>query len=114
MTYSYDRVERGIAKYMDTELIPKLPCDGIRGFGIGVCATLLTRRCTNLLQGLEKNAIIRDMGVIKDGAVDIDLLADACKQNIPASGLTVSLPMGITLRINASDIDTICRCITEG
>lgn len=110
--YTIDQVERGLARYMDTELIPKLPHDGIKGFGIGVFATLLIKRGGVLLQNLEQNAMIRDMGVIKDGTVDIDLLADACKQNIPAGGLTIPV-LGMTFRMDANDIDTMHRCIME-
>jgi hypothetical protein len=51
--------------------------------------------------------------VTPDGAVDLDALRDAARDNIPVGGLVVELPMGITLRITTSDVDSIYRTIRE-
>lgn len=111
---SIDSVERGFARYIDKEIMPAIKTDGIKGFAIGTAASLLVKRGGNLLRSYTQNAILQQMGIVTvDGAVDLDALRDAAKSNLPAGGLLVELPMGITLRINASDVDSLYKAIRE-
>lgn len=111
---SIEAIETGVARYLDKELLPNLPRDGIKGFGIGVAATLMVKRGGGMLRALGNNKIIQGMGIIApDGAVDLDVLREACISNIPKTGLPVQLPMGIAIRISAEDIDKICQYIKE-
>lgn len=112
---SIDAVEKGMALYLDRELLPNLPRDGIKGFGIGVAATLAVKRGGNILRELSQNKVIQSMGLVSpDGAVDLDILREACINNIPSTGLPLELPMGISLRLTDKDIDMMYRYIKEG
>lgn len=112
---SIDAVEKGMALYLDRELLPNLPHDGVKGFGIGVAATLAVKRCGNIIRGLTQNKVIQSMGLVSpDGAVDLDAIREACISNIPSTGLPLELPMGISLRLTDKDIDTMYRYIKEG
>jgi hypothetical protein len=54
------------------------------------------------------------MGLVTaDGAVDLDALRDAARDNLPVGGLLVELPMGISLRINTTDVDSLYKAIRE-
>ena len=111
---SIDSVERGLARYIDKEIMPAIKTDGIKGFGIGVAASLLVKRGGNLLRPYAQNPTLQQMGLVTaDGAVDLDALRDAVKDNIPVGGLLVELPMGITLRGNTSDVDSLYGFIRE-
>lgn len=111
---SIDSVERGLARYIDREILPAIRTDGIKGFAIGAGASLLIKRGGNLLRAYAQNPLLQQMGIVTpDGAVDLDALRDAARDNIPASGLVVELPMGVTLRITTSDVDSIYRVIRE-
>ena len=114
MLYSIEQVESGLARFLDTEMLPKLPTDGLKGFGVGVAATILVRRGGNILRSMKSNTMLNSMGIISaDGAVDIDLLRDALKENIPENGLSVNLPMGILMRFTNNDIDRLYACVKE-
>jgi hypothetical protein len=111
---SIDSVERGVARYIDNEVLPTIKTDGIKGFAIGTAASLLVKRGGNLLRGYTKNPMLQQMGLVTaDGAVDLDALRDAVRDNIPAGGLLVELPMGISIRINTADVDSLYRSIRE-
>ena len=109
-----EAMEQGLAQYLDNEILQNLPRDGVKGFGIGVAATLMVKRGGGMLRALANNKIIQGMGIIApDGAVDLDVLREACISNIPQTGLPVQLPMGLAIRISAADIDKICQYIKE-
>ena len=111
---SIESVERGIARFIDSEIMPAIKTDGIKGFAICAAASLLVKRGGNLLRAYAKNPILQQMGLVTaDGAVDLDALRDAVRDNIPAGGLLVELPMGISIRINTADVDTLYRAIRE-
>ena len=103
---SIDSVERGLARYIDEVFLPSFSRDGVKGFAVGMAASLLVKRGGNVLREYAKNPLLQQMGLVTpDGAVDIDAIRDAAKSNMPTSGLAVDLPMGISLRVNAADVD---------
>lgn len=111
---SIESVERGLARYIDKEIMPAIKTDGIKGFAVGTAASLLVKRGGNLLRGYAQNPMLQQMGLVTtDGAVDLDALRDAAKSNIPVGGLLVELPMGISLRINTADVDSLYKAIRE-
>jgi hypothetical protein len=111
---SIESIERGLAKYIDTQIMPAIKTDGIKGFGIGVAASLLVKRGGNLLRTYAQNPMLQQMGLVTaDGAVDLEALRDAAKENIPAQGMAIDLPAGISIRITNTDVDDLYRAIRE-
>lgn len=111
---SIENIERGVAKYIDTQILPAIKADGIKGFGIGVAASVLVKRGGNLLREYARNPMLQQLGIVSpDGSVDLDLLREAAKENMPAHGMAIDLPMGISLRVNNADIDSIYDAIRE-
>lgn len=111
---SIESIERGLARYIDTELMPSIKTDGVKGFAIGTAAALLVKRGGGILREYAKQPLLQQMGLVTpDGAVDLDALREAAVSNIPATGLVVDLPMGITMRFKADDVDSIYKMIKE-
>ena len=111
---SIECVERGMARYVDEELLPSISCDGAKGFGLGVAATLLTKRGGNVLRQYARAPLLQQMGLTSpDGAVDLEAVYEAAKANIPATGVAIELPLGICIRIRAEDIDKLYEMIRK-
>jgi hypothetical protein len=111
---SIECVERGVARYVDEELLPNISCGGAKGFGLGVAATLLVKRGGNVLREYAKAPLLQQMGLISpDGAVDLEAVYEAAKERFPATGLAIDLPLGICLRITSQDLDRIVEYIRK-
>lgn len=111
---SIESVERGMARYIDAEIMPAIKADGVKGFAVGAAASLLVKRGGNLLRAYTQNPVLQQMGLVTpDGAVDLDALREAAKENIPAGGLQVDLPLGISMRITTTDVDHLYETIRK-
>lgn len=111
---SIEVVERGVARYIDEAILPNIQSDGIKGFAMGMAATVLVKRGGNLLREYAKTPMLQQLGIVTaEGAVDLDLLRDAAKKNMPSNGLSIDAPMGIVIRINGDDIDQLCETIRK-
>lgn len=111
---SIEVVERGAARYIDEAILPNIQSDGIKGFAMGMAATVLVKRGGNLLREYAKAPVLQQLGIVTaEGAVDLDLLREAAKKNMPSNGLSIDAPMGIVIRINGDDIDQLCEMIRK-
>lgn len=111
---SIECVERGVARYVDTEILPHISKNGPKGFAAGMAASLLVKRGGNILREYARKPIMQQLGLVSpDGAVDLDAIREAAKENMPATGLAVDLPMGICLRIGADDVDKVYEMIRK-
>ena len=111
---SIECVERGVARYVDEELLPSISCDGAKGFGLGIAATLLVKRGGNVLREYAKAPLLQQMGLVSpDGAVDLEAVYEAAKARLPATGLPIDLPLGISIRIKAEDINKLYAMIRK-
>ena len=109
---SIESVERGLARYIDESFLPAFPKDSAKGFAMGMAASLLVKRGGNMLKAYAKNPVLQQMGIVTpDGAVDLDVIRDAAMSNVPASGVAVDLPMGLSLRIKQDDVNAIYNAI---
>lgn len=105
---SIDQIQKGIASYLDAELMPKLPQTGLERILIGTGASLLVKRNINKLDMLRQNPIIAAMGIFDDeGNVDIETLRDEVKKQMTDEGIKYEAPIIGTLTFHKSDIDTL-------
>ena len=109
---SIECVERGLARYIDESFLPSFSKDSAKGFAMGMAATLIVKRGGNILRAYAANPVLQQMGIVTpDGDVDMDAIRDAAISNVPASGVAVDLPMGLSLRIKPDDVTAIYNAI---
>lgn len=114
MMVSAAQAAQGLGLYMDRELLPSLPKDGWKGFGIGVAATLLCSRMQGMLEQYVRMPALQQMGLCtKEGSFDLAAVKEAALKSMPEEGLLVNTAMGIGFRIRKEDIEKLVRCIEE-
>lgn len=107
------KVEQGVAAYLDSELMPKLPSTGIEKVLAGTAMGLVIRRSGKILEGLKSNKTVQMLGIMDaEGNVDVDLLKEELKKNIPQDGVKVDVPVIGTLTFHKDDVDKLHEYIT--
>lgn len=111
---STKRAEKGFATFLDREMMSKLPEGSLQKTAIGVASGLMLKKGGDTLENLKNNPFIATLGIFdENGYIDIDLLRDVVKQNIPDMGLKVKMPVIGTLTVHKGDIDMLHRYISE-
>lgn len=106
-----EKVQRGLAAFIDRELIPSL--SGWDKVLVGGGAGLAVAK---LPQMIAQYPIVSALGVYdkENNQVDIDALYKAVTPYIGAEALPVKLPaVGITVKMGRQEIDTLYRYIKE-
>ena len=93
------KIEAGIARYLDAELIPKLPENSWKQFGVGLVSALVAKR---------GGAVLKAFGVVDEaGCWDVDVLREIAKERIPETGLPADVPFIGKLTIYRADVDKL-------
>ena len=106
-----EKVQRGLAAFIDRELIPSL--SGWDKVLVGGGAGLAVAK---LPQIIAQYPIVATLGVYdkENNRVDIDALYQAIVPYIGTEALPVKLPMlGITVKMGRAEIDTLYKYIKE-
>lgn len=102
------KIEKGIAAYLDNELMPKLPSTGIEKVLVGTTISLAIRRSGKIIDSYKDNKVVKMLGIMDDaGDVDVDVLADELKKNIPNEGVSIEFPVIGSLNIRKKDVDDL-------
>lgn len=115
---SIERLEAGIAKWIDNEVAPKIPTDGPYGqlkklAAVSGAIYVVRRRLRDFVGG----PAAEQMGILNgDGDLDVRGLAEIVKGHIPEKGLKVPVPMlqEMALTFRADDVDVLLKYIEEG
>ena len=107
------KIEQGIAAYLDSELMPQLPNTGIEKVLAGTAMSLAIRRSGKILDGYKNNKAVQMLGLMDaEGNVDVDVLAEELKKNIPAEGVKIDVPIIGAMTFHKEDVDKLHEYIT--
>lgn len=109
-----DKIERGVATYLDNELMPQLPSTGIEKVMAGTAIGLLIRRFGFIIESYKGSKTVQLLGIMdEEGNVDVDIVADELKKNIPPEGIKMELPVIGNLKFHKDDITKLHEYIIE-
>lgn len=110
---SIDKIEQGVAAYLDSELMPQLPTNGVQKVIAGTAISLLIKRSGMILESYKNNQLVKMLGIMdSEGNVDVDILAEELKKNMPKEGVKVDVPVIGTLTFKENDIEKLYEYIT--
>lgn len=108
------KVQQGVAKFVDAEIIPRLSV--VEKLVVGGGAGLITSKLPEVLGKYADNNIFSALALYdaEHGEIDIDALYNAVKPYIGPDPIPVKIPIaGITLKFTQREIDTLYKYIME-
>lgn len=111
---SVDKIEKGIAGYLDAELMPQFKGGSIEKVIAGTTVSLALRKTGAMIDSFKDNPAIKALGIMNsDGDVDIDAIAEELKKNIDKNGVKIDVPMLGTMTFHKDDVDKLYKYIME-
>lgn len=108
------QVQQGVAKFVDTEIIPRLST--VEKLVVGGGAGLVTAKLPELVKQYSNSKFVSAMGLydVEHGEIDLDALYNAIKPYIGADPIPVTIPyVGLKLKFTQREIDTLYKYIKE-
>ena len=108
---SLDKVQRGVAAYISSELEPKL--DGMKKWLFAIAsAEIVSTILPAYLKQLSQNKMVALTGMVsEDLSVDIERLYKRVRPAAERSPARIELPIIGGISFNASDVDALYDCI---
>ena len=109
----YTKVINGLSKYIDEEIVNKLT--GINRWAVGVIATGIINRSTNIFNNLKVHPLIKMMELVNEkDEIDIEFIYRETKKQAQKSAVTMEIPLAGTLTLNEQDVDKLYGLIMGG
>ena len=103
-----ENIQRGVAAYLDNEMMPQFPVNGIEKVLAGTAMSLAIRRSGVIMGSLKDNKSVQMLGIMDtEGKVDVDVLAEELKRNIPVDGVKIDVPFIGVLTFHKADVDKV-------
>ena len=108
--YSYDKVMNGLAKYIDTEIVSKVP--GWKKWIVGSGIGMLLSNAENVVTQIKNNEFVKLLNIIDDyNNIDVENIYKELKRQAQKGSIEVELPMVGTFVLNEQDVDKLYRLI---
>lgn len=108
--YNYDKVINGISKYIDSEIVSKLP--GWKKWVLGSGMGMMLSNSSNIYEQLKNNEFIKMLNIIDtNGNVNVDALYIELKKQAQKGSATIEFPMIGAFMLNEQDVDKLYNFI---
>ena len=106
-------IEKGVAAYLDAELMPQLDRSGWERVIVGTAVSLAISKVGTIAASYKDNKMVKMLGIMDDaGNIDVSTIAEEAKKNIGKEGFNVEVPILGTLTFHADDVDKLCNFIS--
>lgn len=108
------QLQAGVGRYIETEIISKIP--GWQRWVIGAGVSRLLSRSTEVFNQLKESKLVQLLGVIDPATdqIDIDALYSEFAKQAQQSAITFDVPLVGALTLNAQDVDKLYQYIIGG
>lgn len=108
----FGQVQKGVAAYLDNELMPLIDDSSWKKVMVGTALSLGIKRADAYLPILQNNQFVKMLDILdEEGNVDVDVLAPEIKKNMSADGMKVELPVLGTVTFKSGDVDKVLQYI---
>lgn len=110
---SVEKIQKGAARFVDVEMLPKL--DGKDRWIVAAGVSLYLSRLPAIIQGIKNNPAVKILNIIsEDGqSIDFDMLISSIKPAAQQTPASFKIPFGGTLNFTIEDIETLKTYIMQ-
>lgn len=106
------QIQSGLAAYLDAEMMPKLPANGVQKVITGAAMGLLIKRSGAIIQEYSQHPFVKMLGITdENGNWDLDTLKAEVKKQIDGNGFDVEVPMLGIMTFHQADVDKLVTYI---
>lgn len=108
----FEQVQRGVAAYLDREIMPVFKDEGWKRVAAGAAIALAINRAGGFVPMLSQHQVIRTLGVMdEEGNVDVEALVPVLKDQLAKEPMDLNIPMLGTLTFRENDVDKLYEYI---
>lgn len=107
---SIHHIEKGIANYIDNEIMAKFPSGTWQKVAISSLVAIAVHKYANVLA---ENRALQTMGIVEGDMADIEAYAEEIKKTMPGTGVKIDVPMLGEIILTAPDVDVIVNYINQ-
>lgn len=109
---SFDKVQKGVAAYLDAEVMPAFKNDGWKRVLVGTAIGMALNKSANYIPVLQENAMVKTLGLIDEqGNVDVESVVPVLKDQLSKEPMVVTIPMLGDLTFGPADVDRLYEYI---
>ena len=105
------RVLRGIAAYIDDEIVSKL-AGSWKAWALGGLAAIAVNRGDALITQYASHPVVKGLGLMDGEMIDVDVIINELRRQASRSTATIDVPLIGPITFGSSDIDSLYRHIT--
>lgn len=106
------QIQSGLAAYLDAEMMPKLPANGVQRVITGAAMGLLIKRSGAIIQEYSQHPFVKMLGITdENGNWDLDSLKTEVKKQIDGNGFDIEVPMLGVMTFHQADVDKLVTYI---
>lgn len=104
----FAQIQKGVAAYLDNEVMPMFKDDGWKRVAAGAAIALAIQRSDKFLPIITTNQFVKSMELADDeGNIDIESLIPLVKGQLDKEPLSVNVPMIGNLIFRPADVDKL-------
>lgn len=105
---SIANIQKGLAAYLDNEVLPQFPSNGLERVLAGTAIGLGIRKSGSIIMGYKDHKAVQMLEIMDaDGNVDVNVLAEELKKNVPVDGVKIDVPMIGGMTFHKEDVDKL-------
>ena len=105
----YKQAIDGIARYIDSEIVPKM--DGLQKWIFGTGAGIAMRKADEIFHQLKDHQLLKALDLVKGEDINIELIYEELIKQANQSAVKIEIPLLGTLSLNKDDIEKMYRII---
>lgn len=109
--YNYEQVINGLTKYIDTEIVNKVP--GWKRWLLGSGIGIMLSNAEEVFNNLKNNEFVKMLNLIDGDKINVDIMYKELKKQAEKGSANIELPMIGSFVLNTQDVDKLYNIIVS-